>query len=205
MSVITFPITLTAAQMRWEQFRNDTEFRSSFGAQAVEVSPPLWMVSMTGGRVNDDAANAGVWQALMLQLRGRTNQLGLWNLMRPNPLGTMRGSMLFNLAPAAGATLLSIIAAGQAAKTLVAGDYLGFGSGLTQQVVMVAVGGTSDGSGIISVTVEPALRNAFLAGNPVTWDKPQVLFRRQSNKAGWDYSELFVSGFGLDLIEDVRL
>lgn len=207
MSVIAFPATLSelVSQFRWEQKRNDSAFRSTFGAQAIEVTAPLWVASLVGNRVNDDSVSAGAWQALMMQLRGQTNQLALWNIARPVPIGTMRGTMTFNANAAAGATSLSIVAAGENAKTLKQGDYLGFGSGLTQQVAMVIADATSNGSGVIAVTVEPALRNAFVIGNGITWDKPAVLFRRQNSIAGWDYSEMFVSGFGLDLIEDVRL
>jgi hypothetical protein len=203
MSVITFPSALYAVRMSWAQQRNDTENRSIFGAQAVEVSAPLWVVSMEGPMKNDTLA--GEWKTLLMRLRGKTNQLALWDLMRTVPLGTMRGTLTFNTAPAAGATSLSITGgAGQAGTTLLQGDLLGFGSGLTQQVVMVVANATANGSGVIAVTVEPALRNAFSGGASVVWDQPKVLFRRSSSKAGWDYTTTVVSGFVLDLIEDPR-
>lgn len=204
MSVITFPSTLTVRSQRWEQMRNDETFRSTFGAQSLEVSAPLWATSIIGKQVND--SDAGEFQSLIMKLKGKTNQLELWNLMRPIPLGTMRGTMTFNANAAAGDTALSIIAATEAAKTLLKGDLLGFGSGVTQQVVMVVADAVANGSGIIAVTVEPSIRNAFVIGNGVTWNQPKVLFRNSGANAknGWDYSEMLVSGFNLDLIEDWR-
>ena len=177
-------------------------FTSSLGSQAVEVAPPLWAVTLeaTPGREWD----SGPWQSLGMQLRGKTNQLAAWNLARPVPRGSMRGTMTLNADAGQGSTTLSIVASGQTAKTLVQGDYLGIGSLLTQQVVMVVADALSDGSGVISVTVEPALRNPFLSGESVTWNQPKALFRRIDSKFSWNVAASVAEGFVLDLIEDFR-
>src|SRR5687768_11276964 len=129
MSIITFPATLKVARSSWAQQRNDVSFRSGFGAQSVELSVPLWsvMLEATPGL----ESNGGGWQALGMQLRGQTNQLALWNHARPVPRGSMRGTMTLNASAAQGATTLSIIASGQVSKSLLQGDLLGIGSGLT--------------------------------------------------------------------------
>jgi hypothetical protein len=202
MSVISFPTTLYAKSLNWSQSRLDVAFSSIFGSQSVEVSPPLWRVELESDRISE--LDSGAWQSLLMKLRGQTNQLELWNLARPAPLGTMRGTMTLNTAAAQGDVVLSIIAATEATKTLKAGDMLGIGSATTKQVVMVVTDATADGSGIISVTVEPPLRNAHLIAAAVTWDKPTVLFRRTEADVGWDYESIFASGFSLSLIEDVR-
>lgn len=202
MSVIAFPTTLYASRMTWSQVRLDFSFNSAFGSQGTEIGSPLWAVTLTSDRLYE--ADTGAWKALLMQLRGQTNQLSLWDFARPAPLGTMRGTMTVSTDAAQGATTLVIVASGENSKTLLAGDLLGLGSGTTQQVVMVTADATSDGSGVISVSIEPPLRNAFFATNAVTWDKPRALFRRTQSKAGWDYESVFASGFTLDLIEDVR-
>lgn len=201
--IITFPATLKVARSSWGQQRNDVAFRSGFGAQSVELSSSLWVVMLEATPGLE--SNGGGWQALGMQLRGQTNQLALWNHARPTPRGSMRGTMTLNSSAAQGATTLSIIASGQGSKTLLQGDFLGLGSGLTQQVVMVVADATSNGSGIISVTVEPALRNAFSLGEAVTWDRPKALFRRVDSKFGWQNYGAVVEGFTLDLIEDWRI
>lgn len=203
MSIITFPESLKVAKVTWAQQRNDVEFRSGFGAQAVELAGPLWSVTLeaTSGR----EADSGGWQALGMQLRGRTNQLALWNHARTVPRGTMRGIMTLNSSVAQGATTLSIVASGQAAKTLLQGDLLGIGINLTQQVVMVVEDAASDGSGIISVAVEPPLRNAFPTGEAIAWNRPKALFRRVNSRFSWESYASVTEGFTLDLIEDWRI
>lgn len=199
MAVIQIPAGLSVASQTWRQQRNDVEFRSMFGAQAQEASGPLWSTS-----IESTAKRPELWQALMMQLRGKTNQLALWNMGRPQPLGTMRGSMTLGTT-AQGATSLVITAAGQASKTLLAGDYLGVGSGLTQQVVMICADAISNGSGVITVTTEPALRNAFASGAGVTWYRPCALFRRTDSIAQWEYKPGgVVEGMSLSLLEDWR-
>lgn len=203
MSIITFPSAMGTAMMTWGQQRRDTAYSSVFGSQAVEVSPPLWAVSLTSPPMKE--STSGTWKALLMQLKGRTNQLELWDMGRAAPQGTMRGTMTLNSAAAQGDVALSIIAGTEAAKTLLAGDLLGIGSGITQQVVMVMADATANGSGIIAVTVQPPLRNAFSGGAAVTWDKPKALFRQGQIGTQWEYSSgQLVSGFALDLIEDWR-
>lgn len=201
MSVIQFPANLYSASQSWGQQRNDMEFRSIFGAQAQEASAPLWGVTIAA---SDDPAQHGAWQALLLQLRGRANQLALWNKGREQPCGTMRGVMTM-AAAAQGATAMTITAAGQAGKTLLAGDYLGVGAGLTQQVVMVVADATANGSGVVAVATEPALRNAFAPGSGVTWYRPCALFRRKDSTSKWEYEPGgVVRGMMIDLLEDWR-
>jgi hypothetical protein len=199
MSVIQVPTGLSVAKQTWTQQRNDVEFRSMFGAQAQEASGPLWATAISASLKRPE-----LWQALLMQLRGKTNQLALWNMGRPQPKGTMRGAMTLGIT-AQGATSLVVTASGQAGKTLLAGDYLGVGSGLTQQVVMVIADATSNGSGVISLTTEPALRNGFASGAGVTWYRPCALFRRKDSTAQWDYEPGgVVKGMQLDLLEDWR-
>jgi hypothetical protein len=176
----------------------DVEFRSMFGAQAVEGSAPLWSTTITSSLKRPEQ-----WQALMMQLRGRTNQVSLWNFGRPVPKGTMRGTMT-TAAAAQGATAMTITASGQASKTLLAGDFLGVGSGLTQQVVMLTADVTSNASGVIAVSFEPPLRNAQSAGAAVTWDRPKALFRRTESIAGWDYEPGTVKPMTISFLEDWR-
>lgn len=205
MAVITFPESLAqyVTGMTLAQQRNDMEFRSIFGAQALEVSPPLLAASLNFGPMLE--AQSSALQALMMQLRGKTNQLALWNLGRPIPRGTMRGTMALAFGVAQGATTMTITAgASQSGRTLLAGDWIGVGSGLTQQLVMVTANAWANSSGTIAVSFEAPMRLAISAGSAVTWDKPKALFRLQTNKPSWDYAGGMVTGGGLDLLEDAR-
>lgn len=203
MSVITFPSTLKVDRCSPSQRRNDIAFVSGFGSQGLELSAPVWEVVIEASAVQYES-DAGAWKSLGLMLRGQTNQLAIWDMARPVPLGTMRGTLLFSANAAQGATTIVLVDATQANKTLLQGDLIGFGTGTTQQVVMVVADAAATAGGVITLTVEAALRNAFTAGDAATWDKPKALYRRTSSKFGWANQENNASGFMLDLVEDWR-
>lgn len=204
MAVFTFPATLGVARLDWGLQRRDLAFASPFGSQAVEISSPLWAASLTFDAVKRTDAGTGAWQALLLKLRGKVNQLELWNLARPAPIGSMRGAMTLNAPAVQGADVLSVAAAGENLKTLLAGDLLGLGTGITQQVVMVTADATSDGVGVILLNIYPPLRNTFTLGAVVTWDKPKALFRATGSDFSWGTGGGLVTPRPLDLIEDWR-
>jgi hypothetical protein len=209
MAIITFPSNLEVSEFTLSQHRNDMESRSIFGAQAVEVTPPLWTALLMPPMVSEiyNPTIVSAWKVLLMQLRGRTNQLALWDMGRPTPLGTLRGSLNLSADHAAGATTLAMI--GQTSKTLLKGDMLGLGQSATdgtRQVVMVTADATSDPStGAISVSIEPPLRNAFVNTSVVTWNMPTILFRQTAPRHKWTYKQtLTIEGMVLDLLEDPR-
>jgi hypothetical protein len=108
MSIITWPTTLsTAAEFTLGQQRYDvTESSDSTGADAARLlGPPRWTVSLR----SVDAvplAEAGAWEAMLLQLRGRVNHLALHDPVRAVPQGNLRGSPILNATAAAGARSL---------------------------------------------------------------------------------------------------
>ena len=205
MAVVDFPVAFRAAQLSWGQQRRDLAFSSLFGSQSVELADPLWAVSLSPP--NLARGDHGAWQALLLSLKGRANQLALWNLARPEPRGTLRGTLTLSGAHSAGDTTLAVTGGvGQAGATLKAGDYLGLGNGTSsQQLLMVMADATADGTGLISVSIHAALRNDFASGASVVWNKPCALFRQTASKQSWRYARgLIVDGIALDLIEDWR-
>lgn len=203
MSVIQFSESLERVEMTWGIKRNDSDFRSIFGSQAQEVSAPLWEATLSAPMAPEYMS--GGWKALLMQLKGRVNQIALWDMARPIPVGTMRGDMILPTGATQGDNTLSISTdASQSGKTLKQGDMLGLGTGTTQQVVMVVEDATADVDGNISVTIEPSLRNTFSASSVVTWNKPKALFRKNDSTSGWKYTGHMAEGFSLNLIEDWR-
>jgi hypothetical protein len=147
-------------------------------------------------------ADAAIWRDLILRLQGRINQLALYDLGNPAPRGTMRGTLTLNSAAAAGAVTLAVTGgAGQAATTLLAGDWLGIGSGSQRQVVAVAADATADGAGLINVTISQPVRWAQSGGASVVWDKPTALFRQTGDASKWSHERAIRTGYSLDLIE----
>lgn len=202
MAEVAYPTGLVVEKFTWEMQRMDSTFSGIFGQQSVEGAAPMWKASLAAPTM--DESKVGAWQALTLQLKGRLNQLALHNLGRPVPRGTYRGSPTLTTLAAFGAASLTFSDATQAGKTLLQGDYIGFGSGLTKQVVMIVADATADGSGQITVSVQPALRNQLAASSIIVWDKPTALFRQTTNTNKWEYSSVTVSGITLDFMEDYR-
>lgn len=205
MAIITPPATLAVGAQRIEQITYDiSEVSDSSGAMSVRVGGlPRWRMNL-GMPSPLEPVRADQWKAILAKLRGRINHLAMWDAGRPVPRGTMRGTMTLSASAAAGATAVSVVASGQAGTTLRAGDWLQFGSGVgTSVLVMVADDATANGSGVISINIEPPLRYAFGSGTAVTWDRPVAYYRRMSGAVGWDNIPLTGAqgGISFDLLE----
>lgn len=205
MSVISLPAGLQFGSWTWGQADYSlTEISDQTGAASSRsFGPPRWTLAFTSVEALS-RVQAGVWEAFFAQLRGRVNHLAAYDVLRPVPQGTMRGSLTLNSSAAAGDVTLSITGGGgQASTTLLRGDWLQLSSGLgTSQLVKVCADATANGSGVISVTVEPPLRLAFVGSTVVTWSAPLAYFKRSTGRIEWRSAGAgFVSGFSLDLLE----
>jgi hypothetical protein len=200
MSIITFPSNIYVTRMRLEQMRMDLAHTSpqSGVTQAVSYGLPRWKASIEIERLRD--SDVGAVKALLMKLKGQINQLALWDLGRPAPLGTITGTLTLSSAAALGDDTLTITG-GTNGQTFKAGDWIGIGSDQNQQLVMVTDDATVS-TGTVTVNIQPPLRTAHLSGASVTIDKPKALFRVSNPIQGWDYEGQYVSGFTLDLIED---
>lgn len=176
---------------------------SSFGSQSMVTSGPLWMVDISG--VPEYWSEAHRVKTFLESFRGYANQVELWDLTHPVPIGTMRGTMTLKTAAAQSAVSL-VISGGisEAGKTLLAGDLLELGTGVTQQVVRVMADAAADGAGDITVSIGTPLRNAFALGASVTWNKPKALFRQKTLNDGIEYQAVVGQPWALSLIEDWR-
>jgi len=204
MSIITLPTDVGVLRVEWGIKRFDLEHMGSDSgaSQARLLAPPRWTAALIGPEHNT-AAQAAAWRDFIFSLNGRVNQLALYDLGNTAPRGTMRGTLTFSASASAGATSVSITGgAGQAATTLLKGDWLGFGqSGSSRQLVSVAADATANGSGVISLTLRQPLRYAVTSGDSVTWDKPTALFRQTTAESRWSHQASIRTGYSLDLIE----
>jgi hypothetical protein len=207
MAIYTLPTTLKLGpecgigQRRYDMLAaSDT----TGNTQVRVLAPPRWTMSLVQPE-RLTLAEANAWAALLVGLRGRVNVLAAWDVVRPAPLGTMRGALTLAALAAAGATTATVAGgAGQAGATLTAGDWLQIGTGLgSSQLVMLTDPATADGSGYAVVKFEPPLRQAYAAATTVAWDKPLAYYRSQSASFGWKYANrgLMATGMALDLLE----
>lgn len=204
MSIITLPSDVRVLRIDWGVKRFDLEHMGgdTGASQARLRAPPRWLATLVGPDQNT-ATQAAAWRDFILSLNGRVNQLALYDLANTAPAGTMRGTLTFNASASAGATSVSVTGgAGQAATTLLKGDWLGIGqSGSARQLVSVAADATANGSGVISLTLRQPLRYAVTGGDSVVWDKPTALFRQTTTDSKWTQQAAVRSGYSLDLIE----
>lgn len=203
MSIVTWPAFDTEAEFSWTLEDQAVPFKSVFGSQALVIGSPVWSVRLGGVPLRH--ADITALQLFIESLSGYRNQVALWHLRRPRPVGTLRGTLVLSGGHAQGATSLTIDGgAGQAGATLVAGDLLGLGSGITQQVVRVIANATANGSGVMTATLGTPLRNAFADGAAVTWDRPCALFRQREIAPPLVYVPGMVQPWALSLLEDWR-
>lgn len=206
MSVITIPAGIQVHQFAFGQQDYSLTFQAGdTGTQQSRIlAPSRWTCTMTIN-LSVGQSVAAAWRTMVLQLRGKTNQLAVYDVKNPAPAGTMRGTLTLNAstgAVAVGGTTLNISGgAGQAGTTLKAGDWIGVGSGSTRQLFSVQADATADGSGNITVTVEPPSRYAQTASTTVTWDKPTCLMRRTDSAHSWMAVAAAEGGASLSLIE----
>lgn len=209
MAVITWPTDLQpGVGTAWGQRRYDLTFPSeATGAQQDRLlAPPRWQLSIQQPELLTPR-QAGQWQAVVLQLRGRVNHLLAPNFGRLAPLGTMRGTLTLASSAAAGATAITVTGgAGQAGRTLLAGDMLQLGTGVgTSQLVAVVADATANGSGVITLQVEPPLRVAFSSGAGVTWNRPGAYFKQSTTASRWSFDSgpgmPYTTAMALDLLE----
>lgn len=138
------------------------------------------------------AADRGVLLSYLAKLRGGANRLLLWNLAKPAPLGTMRGTPTVAATAAVNAEQVSITGTG----TLLPGDPIGFGVGGQRVEVVDAV--TLPGL----VRIEPPLRVAVAAGTAVVWDKPLLrLIQRDPNLPN-PAEKTVLPGFDVEFVEE---
>lgn len=205
MSVIAMPTSgLMVHQFGFGQQDYSLTFSNGdTGAQQTRIlAPSRWSCTLTLN-LSVGQAQAAIWRTMIMQLRGKTNQLAVYDVKNPTPSGTARGTMILNSgtgALAVGGTSL-IIAGATALGTLKQGDWLGVGSGATRQLFSVQADAVADGSGNITVTVEPPSRYAQNAGTSVTWDHPTCLMRRVDSGVSWQANASAEGGISLNLIE----
>ena len=139
---------------------------------------------------------AAAWTGFLVALRGSFGTFTLGDPDATAPRGSIAGSVT-----ATGAAGARDITLSGATGTLLAGDYIQIGTGLSARLHMVvqdwdaAVGGT--------VAIEPPLRLAASAA-PVIWQNPAGLFRLAGNEVSWSTDVLSLYGITLAVREALK-
>jgi hypothetical protein len=139
-------------------------------------------------------------EAFLTRLSGMEHRLQIWDMRRPYPLGTLNRTGVTHSAASALANTITLNGCG-ASTTIRAGDWIGLSTG---QLVMAAVDGTANGSGVVSIEIRHPIRTALSGGGAVTLNKPTAKyilttstldFPRQSGASDPPLSAEFVEVF----------
>lgn len=197
MTTLTWPLLSRAApgSLDWALVPNTMSFSSplSGAVQTVEFPGARWKASFTMANLTE--ADSALLQALLVKLRGRAGRIALHNFARATPRGTASGTPLVKGAGQTGATLT--IDGLTAATTLLAGDYIG----VNGELKMVVTNATANGSGEMTLDIEPPLRASPADNAAVTLDKPTATFMLANDETKWSTQPGKFSSFPVDLIE----
>ena len=197
MSTITLPAQFAPKSFILKQNTSQRVSASPFGGseQAVDLLNDRWICSVE--LVQNNYENSSYIEAFIAAMRGQVNNVALYHFARPQPRGTMRGSLTISASAAQGASSIVVTGgAGQALTTILRGDMLGVGGLL----LMAASDCTANSSGVITIPIVNRLRKALSPSDVVTWDKPTALFRILSAN-GVEYVAGMTSSVSIDFGE----
>jgi hypothetical protein len=198
---IAFPTLTRAAppELAWEIVWNTGEFTAPLSGETQTFENPggRWRCSLMFPNLQE--ADAGLLQAWLVKLKGKANRALLHNFARPNIRGTMTGTPQVNGADQTGSSLL--IELGGNAKTLLSGDFIGFGGRLK----MVLDDMVTDGAGIGTVNIGPPIYPGEAPANdaPITLVKPTCRMLLEDDRAAWLTRNPVVSDIPLAFIEAI--
>lgn len=142
-------------------------------------------------------STAAEWQAFFMKLHGRRGTFLLGDPDSKNPRGaiSLSATPTLNSSVAIGDYDVSIAGVGNSIVAFKAGDYIQIGSASTAKLYMITADATSNGSGVVSVSVEPTIKATASGGAAVTFISPKGVFRMNTNELGWDADH--VSKYGI--------
>ena len=178
-SIVAFPASPGLKSLKLINVDAVSKSVSPFtGTTQVQVWPggDYWMGSFEVPRMT--AAQAAVWSAWQMELRGMANVFMLGDPLYKHPSGVAKGTPVINGAHAA--MLTTISTKGWKAGTyrqLLPGDYIQIGYRLHRVLEQA----NSDANGNTSFAIWPSLREPLSDRTTIILNAPKGLFRLASN------------------------
>jgi hypothetical protein len=192
MAIHDYPAALVPETIEWASIKSSVQFKSPFNGatESIEFPGERWAVSL--GVQPFYARDGGQAEAFWARLAGGMERVRIWHFMRPQPLGSMRGTPTVAVAAVRGDLVLQLNTTG----TLKAGDMIGVGSQLCQVFQDCEPSG-----GVLSVPLVQRIRGAVSAGTSVVWQKPTALFVMPATSSRSSYSMNQLNRATIDLEE----
>ena len=194
---LTMPVTPGPVASKFAIRRAVAVSQSPFTGQQQTYEWPmaLWTAEIKLPPMKRETAAA--WQAFFMQLHGRRGTFLLGDPDAKNPRGaiSLSATPTLNTSVAIGDYDVSIAGVGNSIVAFKAGDYIQIGSAATAKLYMITADATSNGSGVVSVSVEPTIKAVASGGAAVTFLSPKAVFRMDANELSWDADH--VSKYGI--------
>ncbi|CAN5439475.1 hypothetical protein BH10PSE18_BH10PSE18_19100 [soil metagenome] len=206
MTIVALPLALPIqSQVFGLQHYDVTNANEDTGSSQTRVQAPARRLCTISSEDRITVlAEAALWTSLMHAMDGQVNQVAVYSVLKPAPLGTARGAWTAASTAVAGASTLVINAGlGQVGKTVLQGDWIGVNQASTtdRQLLHVQSSAVVDNAGLVTVEFRAVLRVPVVAGSAIVWDRPTCLMRRTDSKTTWTDRRASQGGFTLDLIE----
>lgn len=198
MTTFAFPTLTRVApgSLQWSLRSNTMSHTSPLtsATQTVEMPGARWEMSFSMDNLTEP--DAAALQAFLVRLRGQANRFTLYNFARPTPRGTLTGTPLVNGAGQSGATLA--IDGCTVGATLLAGDFIG----VNGELKMVVADATANGSGQMSLSIEPPLRASPADNAPLTLVRPTATFMLSESTAQWSTHAPVITSVPIQAVEN---
>ena len=184
MTTYAMPATPSFTSAQFGLRSNTQTFASPLTGkiQVVELTGSRWYGTFTLPPLSK--ADAGAWIAFLTKLRGQAHSFFAFDPARKTPQGSVGGTPLVNGASQTGNTLITD---GWSNSTLVlkAGDYITV-AGTQNALYMVTADATTNGSGQVTLTIEPPIRNSPENNAGITTTNPSCVMRLTGGDVTWN-------------------
>lgn len=172
MALITFPPAMLVSgfnlRLRTKQLVSSAPFGGS--EEVVDLLNDRWVASLASPK--REYFHGADIEAFINSMRGQINTVMLYHRVRPQPVGTIRGTLTLSAAAAQGANSVVVTGCVPSNGTFRSGDMLGVG-GLLVEVASLCTAV----AGVVTVPITNRMRSAKASGTSVVWDKPTAEFR----------------------------
>lgn len=194
MATFDYPSSLTPQVMEWGSIKAGVQHQSPFngGVEAVEFPGERWRVSLTMPTWSARNPKAAQAEAFFARLAGGMELVRLGHVLRPVPVGTMRGTPTLAAAATRGDLQLLIATTGG----LRAGDFFKVGNQVFQ-----AFADCTPSAGTLTVPLVQRVRSALAFGAAVLWDRPTALFCMPATRSAAGYSPGTAAPLSAELLE----
>ena len=186
---IVYPLTFPS-QLTIEDFQIDINTAAaantspfSLSQQVYDFGGEIWQ--FTGSMPTMVRENSAIYSSFLMSLRGIVGTFLMPIPDSKNPLGSWGGTPVVNGAGQTGDTLaISGLPASQVGCAK-AGDFIQLGTGNSTRLHRVVADADSDGSGNMTVTIVPRLRESPADGATVIYQNAHGRFRLDERTAGY--------------------